>query len=478
MKGKTIKILALALSVAFMFPFAAACTKSGTQKIKLYFDGGGGSGNYNTTRKYNTLETLAKQWNENNDKFEIVINEKSLNGSRSAITSMLSAGTAPDMLMQVGGVVNDDLGNGWYVALNEYLEKPNPYEQGNTAWKDIYGESALAAATAVDGKNYYVCLDNIALGMIYNMDILKAAGITETPKTHSEFIECLSTLKQAKENGTITAEIYCQSGLWHEAFLGNSVYGSKIASWDTDKNGMVSPYELVSAYKAGEWDLDDEYFREFLRLCYEKADYYPNQYLGYDVSYQFAKGNLAVMDAIGNTMVTLCSNARFETAVTGYPILDTNASAYGGYTTRRGCAGLSSAYWVTNTAMNKGSEAVEACVDFLMFLTASDNNAKLVNDLGTALPINIKNSSVELFSSLAKEYEQDLANDKSLMWSACYIPESLGTKFNEKYQLTMGDFYEDSENKVTGNADVVISSLNGVLEDSISELVKKYGWTF
>ena len=451
---------------------------SSTSKVQLYFDGGGGSGNYNTTSKYNTLETLAKEWNAKNNEYEIVINSKSLNGNRGAITSMLSAGTAPDMIMQVGGVSNDDIGNGWYVKLNEYLEKPNPYEDGNTRWIDIFGEEAIGAAKASDGVNYYVCLDNIAIGMIYNMDILSKAGITEVPNTHSEFIECLRTLKKAKNDGVITEEIYCQSGLWHESFIGNSIYGKEVAEWDEDGNGMVSSYELISAYKQGKWSLEDEEFKEFLRLCYEKASYYPNQYLGYDVSYQFAKGKLAIMDAIGNTMVTLAKNAKFNVEISGYPSIDENASKFGGYTTRRGSAGLSSAYWVTNTAINKGQGAVDACIDFLMFLTASSNNKRLVNDLGTALPIKISDSTVSLFDGLAKQYTQDLANEKSLLWSSCSIPEMLGTSFHEKYQLAMGDYYQDSEGVLTGDLDKVIEILNGEIDGSINVLVDKYDWKF
>lgn len=471
-------ICAILMCVSTVFSTSCNGGTNNGDKIKLFFDGGGGSGNYNTTSKYNTLEQLAKEWNAKNSEYEVVINSKSLNGNRGAITSMLSAGTAPDMLMQVGGVANDDIGNGWYVELNEYFERPNPYEEGNTRWMDIFGEENIGAAKASDRINYYVCLDNIAIGMMYNMDILAEAGITEVPKTHSEFIACLDKLKTAKEEGKITAEIYCQSGLWHESFIGNSIYGEKIALWDEDGNGVVSSYELISAYKKNEWSFEDERFKEFLRLCYEKASYYPNQYLGYDVSYQFAKGNLAIMDAIGNTMVTLSKNAKFNIEIMGYPILDEQASSFGGYTTRRGSAGLSSAYWITNTAINKGQGAIDACVDFLMFLTASENNKRLVNNLGTALPINIKDSTLEIFSGLASQYEEDVADKNSLLWSSCYIPESLGTQFNDKYQLAMGDFYQDSDGILTGDLDSVISTLKGEIDSSIQILAEKYDWRF
>lgn len=468
-------MLGLAAALGLVCGSFAGCGGGGTNKTVLYFDGGGGSGNYTTTSSYDTLEQLAEEWNANNEKFEVVINKASLNGNRSAITSMLSAGTAPDMLMQVGTVVNDDIGTGWYADLTEYLEQPNPYEEGNTAWKDIYGTESIAASKASDGKNYYVCLDKIPVGMVYNMDLLAQAGITEVPQTYSEFLACLEALQKAKDEGRITAEVFMHGGLWQESYLGTSVYGSKVEEWDEDDTGVVSAYELVKAYKEGEWTLDDEYFREFLRLCYEKAKYYPDNYLSYDTAYNFARGNLAVTDAVGNVMRTLTRNARFNVEIAGYPVLDTEASAMGGYTTVRGSAGLSSAYWVTNSAVNKGQDAVDACVDFLMFLTASDNNARLVNDLGYALPLNVEDSTVELFAGLADEYEADLQSGTALAWSACYIPDMLGTDFNNYYQLAMGDFYQG---EAEGNIDAVVADLNSHIDGCIDALVSKFGWTF
>lgn len=468
-------MLGLAAALGLVCGSFAGCGGGGTNKTVLYFDGGGGSGNYTTTSSYDTLEQLAEEWNANSEKFEVVINKASLNGNRSAITSMLSAGTAPDMLMQVGTVVNDDIGTGWYADLTEYLEQPNPYEERNTAWKDIYGTESIAASKASDGKNYYVCLDKIPVGMVYNMDLLAQADITEVPQTYSEFLACLEALQKAKDEGRITAEVFMHGGLWQESYLGTSVYGSKVEEWDEDDTGVVSAYELVKAYKEGEWTLDDEYFREFLRLCYEKAKYYPDNYLSYDTAYNFARGNLAVTDAVGNVMRTLTRNARFNVEIAGYPVLDTEASAMGGYTTVRGSAGLSSAYWVTNSAVNKGQEAVDACVDFLMFLTASDNNARLVNDLGYALPLNVEDSTVELFAGLADEYEADLQSGTALAWSACYIPDMLGTDFNNYYQLAMGDFYQG---EAEGNIDAVVADLNSHIDGCIDALVSKFGWTF
>lgn len=252
------------------------------------------------------------------------------------------------MLMQVGSVVNDDIGNGWYVDLTDYLDQPNPYEEGNTAWKDIYGADSIAASAASDGRNYYVCLDKIAIGMLYNMDILNAAGIEEAPETYSEFLACLKTLQQAKDAGKIDAEIFMHGGLWQESYLGNSVYGSKIEEWDEDDTGTVSTYELVKSYREGKWSLDDEYFREFLRLCYEKGQYYPDNYLSYDTNYNFARGKLAITERGGQRNENAHQKREIRRGDQGISRAGHGGSPLGGYTTIRGRAGLSSAYWVTN----------------------------------------------------------------------------------------------------------------------------------
>ena len=193
---KTVSILIMIIVVLQVAFLSVSCGKK-NEKIKLYFDGGGGSGNYNSTLSmnqsaanpypYNTLEKLAKEWSDKNDKFEVVINRNSLNGMRSAITGLLDAGTAPDMLFQAGGVINDDLGKGWYVDLTPYFDTPNTYAEGSPKWGDLYNKQELDGTKASDGKIYYACLDKVTVGLMYNADILAAAGITGIPQTFSEF---------------------------------------------------------------------------------------------------------------------------------------------------------------------------------------------------------------------------------------------------------------------------------------------------
>ena len=41
---------------------------------------------------------------------------------------------------------------GWYVALDEYLERPNPYVEGNQHWVDTFTNQALVGAKRAPGR--------------------------------------------------------------------------------------------------------------------------------------------------------------------------------------------------------------------------------------------------------------------------------------------------------------------------------------
>ena len=120
------------------------------------------------------------------------------NPSKSAVTDNIIQTTRDEIYFSEGVEYYQRINAGSVADITDALTQPNPYEEGNTAWKDIYGTESIAASKASDGKNYYVCLDKIPVGMVYNMDLLAQADITEVPQTYSEFLACLEALQKAK----------------------------------------------------------------------------------------------------------------------------------------------------------------------------------------------------------------------------------------------------------------------------------------
>ena len=125
--------------------------------------------------------------------------------------------------------------------------------------------------------------------------------------------------------------------------------------------------------------------------------------------------------------------------------------------------------------MNKGQDAVDACVDFLKFLSAPENNAKMVNDLGFALPLNVADNDTELFSSLSEQYERDMKAENRLLWSAVNTFNSFGQEFADTYEKGMGEFYGENHR---GENSYIIDLLQSKLPLTVNEMIEKYGWSF
>lgn len=62
---------------------------------------------------------------------------------------------------------------------------------------DVFPKGLVAAASEYDGKKYLVPLNYHYVGMFYNPEVMKSAGITEMPTTWAEFEAVLEKLKQA-----------------------------------------------------------------------------------------------------------------------------------------------------------------------------------------------------------------------------------------------------------------------------------------
>ena len=187
------------------------------------------------------------------------------------------------------------------------------------------------------------------------------------------------------------------------------------------------------------------------------------------------KGKLAITDGLGNNMRIAQKALKEKLVVSGYPKLDSASSQYENYIGVRGSAGLSTAYWVTNSAIEKGQEAIDACVDFLMFLSTPENNNRMVNDLGFAMPLSVKDNQTELFNNLAAQYEQDIKEEKKVMWSAVNLYNGFGQEFADDFEKAMGEFYGANHN---GDNEYIIDLMSSKVQRAIEQMENKYGWNF
>ena len=436
MKKLTVIILSFVVACSFAL---AGCKKNNKASIEIVVDGGGAFTSYNSSISmvpsaanpypYNTLEVLAGEYMELHPDVKIKIRSSSYEGSRESLIPLLSQRQAPDIIYQNGTVANDDMGKNYYVMLNEYFEKPNPYVEGNTHWKDIYPTAEFEATRCIDKNFYFACIDRCINGMIYNKTLFARAGVTEEPETFAEFMAALAKLN---EIGVIP---YLSGINNYDLFIEGNLFSSYLDEVDVlYKNGIVDAEELVRAITKGIFSAEEPIYEDFITMLDEKAKYYPNGYEGYDVFKNFIDGKVAVIECNGPLMMQCYrANIDFEIGYFAFPYVSTEdemplGNPNAGKPLCGGSAGLSSAWWVTNTAVSKGQKAVDAAVDFLMYVTAPQNNNRMVNDLGAAVPISLDADCAPYFKKAMSTYAADVAAEKN-DWHVFGTYGSLGNDY-------------------------------------------------
>lgn len=457
--------------------------------VKLTIDGGGQNVQYNTTSSlvydkylnpypYNTLEELVNEWNKLHAReygYYFVVADNSINMDRSTMAPMLSNGSAPEILYYLGTTIAEDQSKGWFYDISSDMEKSNKYskagEAGSVKWKDIYDSTCYASTFAPNGEKYTVELEQNPIGIIYNKTLFEAAGITEIPVTYKEFMEAqdkLNAYAQKVGRGDPSQDAtyicpYYHMYPWYDSYLESTLWASELEFMDViTVDGIVDAEEYARAYmqkdpETGErrYSPEDERYVELFRLIKQMAKYYPTNYNSYYAEQQFLVGNLAMLEVTGGSIRELVDSVdgAFEVGVMPYPVLtqqpeDEEADPY--YTTfnvdnyvRRGFSGLSTGWAITNSAMNKdtasgNTKCVDACVDLLMYLSCYENNDKMVNDLGFAVPLS-GNTTNEYFKTLADVYKSDIANENTVAWSCATASATMNKDYYDAFYLFRQD---------------------------------------
>ena len=475
--------------------FAVACGEGNNGKTQIYVDGGGANCSYNTTKSqqydyelnrypYKTLETLADEWNAmpEHSAYEVVIRPNSYDSDRESIVSLLNGKTAPDILYYSTTTIAEDMNSGWFADLTSYFDAPNKYsaegENGSVKWSDIYTDSEMYQKTfAPNGKKYTVELEQQPVGMVYNKNYVSD---NEVPETFDAFMLLQDSLKA--ENASNSSFLpYFEYYPWYDMAIESAVYSSMISDLDViSVDGVVNGEELVRGYMLEEFSPVDDYGVETIRLVNQLTKYFPNNFPSLDPVQTFLQGNVAMFAVTGAQLREIIdTNRDFEIGVMGFPLLRGSESGTGDYfskyevtgSCRRGMAGYTTAWTVTNSAMEKGQEAVDMCVDFLQYITEPDNNERLVNDKGYSVPLS-GNSEDEYYLELMSLYGEDKQDGEMLGWAAMCAKSNMTKAYYDTYRNLR-------KNSIAGKPwsdSIDISVLDSAFQTSANSLYKFNNW--
>lgn len=497
------KIFGLIMSAMLCFSVCVplfGCGNSAVHdKHTIVLDGGGHIGNYNTTKSmvksdanpfpYNTLETLTKEWMKLHPEYKVIVNSTSYGGNISSLRPLLKVGTAPDVVLMSGTTAEEELGTGNYLPLNDYLSRPNPYAPEYDTWLDLYhGDLDYLS----DGSYLYINMERQPIGIVYNENLLKAAGVVkadgsiDVPVTYTELKEAQRKVYEyAKTSAGKGKYAYLTPYRWHDIVLECNMFGHLIPELDAlIEDKRISTEELIRGYVKGIYTPESENYKAFLKIIKDRCEYFPTDFANITPLTQFVQGNCAFMEVSGNTLRQISANKSvgFTYKVIPYPTLSKEDLENIGIdpsvvpevkNVRRGLAGYATSWAITRTAINKGEETCDMIADLLMFLTAPEQNDRMVGDLGGGIPLNPQSTDVvpEYLRPLYEVYEQDSANPDILRWASFNSISAFGNTY-EQYYLSLTYSYISGSKTL----DETYGSLTKNIKNNIVELRDERGY--
>ena len=510
-KNRKRKLLALVLAVLLTGGMMACGPTSGNKpeiadgdlrpdkdfSCTIVVDGGGQWANYNTTDDmtesetnpypYNTLETLIEEYTALHPNITIKLNRLSYNGDLSTLRSLLSTSDAPDILYNSTTTLAEDYNKNYYAPIDDYLQLANPYsesgEKGAEKWSDIFGDDLK---NTVDGHNYYVNMERGAMGIVYNKSFFEEHTLT-VPDTYSQFLELIEGIRAADAS----VVPYTPKGMELDMMYEGAMYIDLMGEIDENKDGWTNSYEMAKAYYNNIFDFTDERYRTLVELLSKRLKYAedPNKVTVLD---SFLSGRTILTEATGNDInlaLKYAATRGFEAGVFPLPALD-RAAAPGldryldeGVGIRRGSSGLCTAWYITNHAFSASDPVVNrkkinACADFLMFLTAKKNNDRMINEKGVALPLSGEtDTKTANFKPLIDVYLRDLQNEKLWGWDTFNSSAAMGLTYYTAMVRARNDFYYGSSTpKAKGDLDVYLAALQNGMDGSLDKLIKLNKW--
>lgn len=365
-------------------------------------------------RSYTPLEpTAADRWPpptylwtiiEEYEKIHPNVHVKIIQGvaSGEAVTwtqTRLVSGTAPEVCW---GQSRSDVyvwaRSGLLVAMDPYLNMPNPYIPGNKKWIDILDPSVIATIRAPDGKVYTINGDLVTTGILYNADIFEELGLTE-PKIWADFMTVLGKIESA---GHIIPMSFQgaekdMGWTWLARFIYYPLYRPLMDKMDVipeEKPGLVNRKEMALAWKKGIETITSDRFKTGVQLQKEFSQYWSPGFLGLTASMaydQFVTGK-AAMHLNGSWQIKAIKAdpyRKFNWGMFPFPPITSETSPYAyepGVVKGLTLGGPSAGFQFNVPVSAKDGGLLEEAVDFLMFLSAPQNAGPLIADLGSYMP--------------------------------------------------------------------------------------------
>jgi raffinose/stachyose/melibiose transport system substrate-binding protein len=325
---------------------------------------------------------------------------------REWLVTQLSAGLAPDILQVNVEEVWQDVQKGWYLPLDAYLERPNPFVKpgspGAEQWWDLFKYQAITRGKAApDGKSYCISYDMIETGIFYNKDIFKRLGL-EVPKDWQEFDALQQRLAEAGYT-PLLVPIWSAAD-WGVDLVFDQLYYPILPGIDLVQDPVREKYlqgyldwdEICFLRTKGFFTRDDPRWVELWRIIKAWRRHWNKDLTTADPLRLFITQKGAMHWASSFTVQKLARDPDmpFEWGVFYPPPIPPSVSPYADGHPMCVIGGAAMQYTVTNTAFSDTgdpatSERLKRVIAFLQFMTTPENAEHVINEVLSLLP-NVK----------------------------------------------------------------------------------------
>jgi raffinose/stachyose/melibiose transport system substrate-binding protein len=372
-----------------------------------------------------------------------------------------------DIFWVQSGEVNGVLPKGIARDLTEDYNAPNPYIEGNTAWKDVMNQTVLAYTTAPSGAIYVLDGDFVGTAFFYNTELFTQAGITAPPTTWPELFDACQKLKDA---GITVCEGSFDVSWFGRHFMSEFYAPDYETIAGCDGTPGQSPQDEAAAIKSGLLSTNDPRFMGWWPFFKKFTDFWSQEYLAQDLSVgdavwaqNFATGSVAMFYSgswIPRNLQTL--GIDFELGSFSFPKLTKDDIEFATGTDVSAVVGGPNAayqYAMSTKDSNKtleeeGKEA--AVLDWLHYIGTPEVIEKVVNELGSFAPTWPGTTPVEGLETFAEQANTGLKVVNIGNTSA---------KLNPSWQKTFGLY-------LSGNTD--IDSATSQMQTELDRAVQDY----
>lgn len=391
------------------------------------------------------------------------------------LATQLSAGTASEL------VFNQAAHQPYMVTpLNDYLEKPNPYVEGNKKWIDLFNKDLFGPANPItyntEGNNEFIPFNVFVPVVYYNTEAFKKAGVKAPITNWTELATAAAALKKAGY-APFAADNAPQGLMWTleviaDQIVTNAVYDT-LNKFDT-KGAPGSNYALTAkdwamGVREGKVDAtkipEVKASLELLKKFYD--DYVTPNWSGVTGSgaavinqADFASGKAAMAWGSSFGYATVSEEAKFTVSAMPFPTITTATSKYSdGITARYGASIYGSSYMIPSTI--KGDK-LAASVKFLQFMSAPEKVSTWLAETGSLSALKDTKAPANLTAFVGTDW----LKPRQLGSAAIYPPD--GTTGQDLY----GGYLLG-----TKTIDQMLTAVQASWQGIATQNIKKGGWT-